>query len=96
MRKLVLALFGAVLGLGALAAAPAPAEAQGITVRIGGPGYYHRPVYHRPVYQRPYYRRSYYRPVYVRPVYYAPRCGVRVNRYWNGYGWVRERRRVCY
>jgi hypothetical protein len=92
MRKLVLALFGALVGLGAVAAAPAPAEAQGITVRIGGPGYYQRPVY----YHRPYYRRTYYRPAYVRPVYYAPRCTVRVNRYWSGYGWVRERRRVCW
>ena len=93
MRKLVLALFGALLGLGALAAAPAPAEAQ----RNHGPDRRTRLLSSA--------RLSSARlsaallpaellPArYVRPVYYARPCSVRVNRYWNGYGWVRERRR---
>ena len=108
MRKLLLGFFGALLGLASLAAAPSPAEAQGFSVTIGTPGYYGpRPVYrsyprYRPVYVRPapVYVRP--RPVYVRQNYYRPayygesRCTVRMHRYWDGYGWVRERRRQCW
>jgi hypothetical protein len=101
MRKLLPALFGAVLGLGALAAAPAPAQAQGFSVTIGGPGYYEpRPIYRpyrRPVYYRPApVYRPYPRPYSYRPAFYGERCESRIHRYWDGYGWVRERRRHCW
>jgi hypothetical protein len=101
MRKLLLALFGAVLGLGALATAPAPAQAQGFSVTIGGPGYYPpRPIYRpappRPVYYRPAPEYRPYRRHDYRPAYYGQRCESRIHRYWDGYGWVRERRRHCW
>ncbi|HEY8382943.1 MAG TPA: hypothetical protein VIL09_12420 [Microvirga sp.] len=99
MRKLLVGLAGALaLGFGAFGAAPA--QAQGFSVTIGTPGYYGpAPVYrsyprhraYRPY--RPY--PVYGRPVQYRPVYAGPRCVTRVNRYWDGYGWVSERRRIC-
>jgi len=65
--------------LGLAAFTPQPAQAQGFSIQFGSPGYYGRPVYG--------------------PGYgaygYGPPCFVRVVRYWDGYGWVRERRRVC-
>jgi len=96
MRKLLLGLAGvAALGLSTLAVGPAQAQSFSITV---GPGYDHphyRPYpVHRPyrAYDRPYYsRRVYHRPV----SWYGRDCVVRVNRYWDGFGWVRERRRIC-
>lgn len=94
MRKLTLGLFGALAALGAVAAAPPPAAAQ-VSVTIGTPGYYPPPAYrpYRPAYVAP---SPVYRPYpRWRRAYYAPSCVVRIHRYWDGYGWVRERRRVC-
>jgi hypothetical protein len=69
----------------------------------------YRPVYYRPapVY-RPYprYRPVHYRPapiyrsygpqrVFAPPVDYGPVCTTRVARYWDGFGYVSERRKVC-
>jgi hypothetical protein len=97
MRCFLLALAGAAtLGLGALAVEPA--QAQGFSISVGsGYGGYHRP-YHRPAYRPSYRRYGYYpRPVYYRPypVYYGRTCFTRVTRVWDGWGWVRQRVRVC-
>lgn len=101
MRRFLLGFAGAAaLGLAALA--PQGAQAQGFSVQFGTgygpsygyPGYYYGPA---PVYGRPVYGR----PVYGRPFYdddddhHPHRCVVRVTKYWDGYEWVRERRRVC-
>jgi hypothetical protein len=63
-----------------------------------------------PVYERPYrhwrrahyYRRAYrpyrpYRPAYFAPGYgYGVHCKVRRERYFNGFRWVTDVRRICY
>jgi len=92
MKRFLLGLAGAgALGLAAFA--PQSAQAQGFSVQFGGPGYYGRGPYIAS--DGPYYRRP-ADGYYGRPAYgYGPSCVVRVNRYWDGYGWVRERRRIC-
>lgn len=100
MRHLLAGLFAAVVGLGSMAAASVPAQAQEFSIRVGEPygpppGYrwhrrYERPVGFRPV---PVYRHY---PRYARPVYDAgPRCFIRTTRVWDGYGWELRRREVC-
>ena len=95
MRKPLLGLAAALLGLGTFGALPA--QAQGFSITVGTPGYYAPPV---PVYRpypayRPIYRPAYRPyPAYV-PAYYAPRCSVEVTRHWDGWGWVSRRRRIC-
>lgn len=106
MRKLVLGLSGAaVLGLAAIASQGA--QAQEVTVTFGsgfGSGYgshWDRPAYGYPAYERPGYSRPvHYDGGFGRPVYYErsferPRCFVRIDKYWDGDTWVRERRRIC-
>jgi hypothetical protein len=89
MRKLLFGLAGAAaLGLAGLASQPA--QAQGFSLQFGNPGYY----------GGPYYGPRVYGPgvgvgVYGDDYDYGPNCVVRVNRYWDGYQWVRERRRIC-
>jgi hypothetical protein len=96
MRKVLLGLAVAAIGLGASGAAPA--QAQGFSITVGTPGYYGPPA---PVYSPyPRYRPVYYRPAYPRypayvPAYYGPRCTTEVSRYWDGWGWVNRRHRVC-
>ncbi len=94
MRKTLFSLAGAAT-LGLAAFGPQPAEAQGFSIQFGSPGYYGRPYYGGPYYGRPVYGGYYGRPVYGPGYGYGPRCFVRVNRYWDGYGWVREKRRIC-
>ena len=96
MRKLVFALFGfAALGLGA--ATIQPAEAQPYYPGYGRhygppPGPHVRPLPRRYGWGAPAYRPyGYYRPAYYR----GPRCWVRPERVWTGYGWVRRPVRVC-
>lgn len=96
MKKRFLGAAGAA-ALGFAALASQSAQAQGLTVQFGGPGYYGRS-YGGPYIASdgPYYGGPAYGGYYGRPAYgYGPRCFVRVNRYWDGYGWVRERRRIC-
>lgn len=88
MRHLLIGLAAVVLGVGALTAAPAPAQAQGFSITVGEP-YGHRPVrrwdrpHHRPVYERRaserrayghrgYEHRGYEHRGYARPVYERP------------------------
>ena len=73
-------------------------------------GYRYRPRYrhgYAPIYERPYrhwrrdhyYRRAYrpYRPAYFGPGYgYGAHCRVRRERYFNGFRWVTDVRRICY
>ena len=100
MRRIFFGLIAAFLGFGALAAAPAPAQAQGFSITVGEPygpppvrriyRSYERPVYYRP---GPVYRHY---PRYARPAYYAgPRCVVRSSRVWDGFEWVVRRREIC-
>ena len=88
MRKIMFGLAGAA-ALGLAAFTPQPAQAQGFSIQFGSPGYYGRSYYGGPYYGRPVYGPGY--GAYG----YGPPCFVRVVRYWDGYGWVRERRRVC-
>lgn len=104
MRKLILGLAAAVT-LGLTALAPQAASAQGFSVTIGsgympvaGPYGYYPPPPRRGYYPPPrhgYYGRPYPPRAYYGRPYRGPRCVVRVNRYWDGYGWVSQRRRVC-
>ena len=104
MRKLLFGLFAAILGLGALAAVPEPAQAQGFSVTIGTPGYNGPRYYRRHHYRSHHYRSAFYEPSpvylrrrgYDRPAHYNPRCTIRVHRYWDGFTWVHERRRHCW
>jgi hypothetical protein len=106
MRKILFGLAGALaLGVGALASEPA--QAQGFSVTVGSPygygpayGYPPPPPRYAPAYgygrPGPAYRRYSRHP---RRVYYAPpapRCVIRRERQFDGFGWVSVRRRVCY
>lgn len=53
----------------------------------------HRPRYDRDHYDRRHSDRRSYRHAPRR--HYARDCVVRVQRFWDGYGWVSERRRTC-
>jgi hypothetical protein len=90
MRKILFSLAGAA-ALGLAGFVPQSAQAQGFSVQFGAPGYYGRPYYGGPYYGRPVYGYGAYGGGYG----YGPRCFVRINRYWDGYGWVREKRRIC-
>ena len=110
MRKILFGLAGALaLGVGALASEPA--QAQGLSITVGSPygygpayGYPPPPPRYVPAYRRPVpvYRdyggyRDY--PRRGRPVFYGPpghRCTIRRERHFDGYGWVKVKRRVCY
>lgn len=110
MRKFLLGVLG-LAAIGAATLPPAEAQAQGVTITIGNsgygayrlyPAYGPRPVYYgRPAYgYHHHHHPRWARPVPVRYGWrhhgYGPRCVVRVNRYFNGYTWVKSRRRVCY
>ncbi|CAD5298438.1 conserved exported hypothetical protein [Bosea sp. 62] len=100
LRKLVLGLSAAAalgvagLGMGAVTATPAEAQALGGGYGPhvwGGGGYYGRPRYG---YGGP--RYGYGGPRYgYGGGYYGPRCYVRPVRYWDGWGWVVRERRIC-
>ncbi len=94
MRKLILGSVGAAaMALAALVGAPQGASAQGFSITFGTghppvvrhydepPRYRHRP--HRYEHRR-----------YSRPRHYRD-CVIRTERYWTGYSWVTERRRIC-
>jgi hypothetical protein len=101
MRHALLSVLGAAsLGLCMLTAdaiTAAPAKAQGFSITVGSPyGYDPYPV---PPRRWGHWRRTHPRPVYYRPAYgggYDSACRVRVNRYFDGYSWVTERRRTCW
>ncbi len=109
MRKLITGFAAAVvLALSALTLAPQSASAQGfaITFGTGQPPmvrhYDDRPrVAPRPHYDRRHDDRRWDRRDDRRSWRHAPRqrfardCTVRVERYWDGYSWVSERRRIC-
>lgn len=106
MRKFLLGIAGAA-AIGAAALLPVAAEAQTVSITIGSGyapygGYNPYPVYRpRPVhYARPVYRHHHH-PRRAHPVRYGwghhgRDCVVKVNRYFDGYSWVKTRRRVCY
>jgi hypothetical protein len=101
MRHALLSVLGAAsLGLGMLTAeaiTAGPAQAQGFSITVGEP-YGYAP-YRVPPRRWGHSRRTYPRPVYYRPAYgggYDSACRVRVNRYFDGYSWVTERRRTCW
>jgi len=106
MRKILFGLAGALaLGVGALASEPA--QAQGFSITVGSPygygpayGYPPPPPRYAPAY-------GYGRAAFgigrvcasdgiceVAPP--APRCVIRRERQFDGFGWVSVRRRVCY
>ncbi|MGH6782280.1 MAG: hypothetical protein ACREB5_09260 [Sphingomonadaceae bacterium] len=98
LRKMLLGVAAAAT-LGGAVAVSAPASAQSVTFSFGSPGYYgygHRPVQYG--WGGGYYGRPHYgsRPDYGygRP-HYGPRCYVRPMRYWDGWGWAVEHRRIC-
>ena len=110
MRHLLLALFGAVLGLGALAARrrprPRASRSRSAGPAITGPSTAGpRSIPAGPPY-RPY-RRHYYRPAYYgrtcRPAHRYCAAGLLraalssrwTGRAWDGYGWVDAARRIC-
>lgn len=101
LRKLVLGLSAAAtlgvaaLGIGAVTATPA--EAQALSGGYGYPGsgsrHPYAPRYSNPGWGGGYYARPRY-GYYGRP-YYGPRCYYRPVRYWDGWGWVVRERRIC-
>ncbi|WP_439497029.1 hypothetical protein [Bosea sp. (in: a-proteobacteria)] len=100
LRKVLLGVAAAAT-LGTAAMTSAPASAQAVTFSFGSPGYGYgyRPVQYGPrwgygggYYGRPYY--GYGGGYYGRP-YYGPRCFFRPVRYWDGWGWVVQQRRIC-
>jgi hypothetical protein len=102
MRRLII---GPAAVLAFLALPVLPAHAQGLTVTFSSgenPGY--RPALFepaprpRPVYVSPgygYRHDRWRRRHQYRKAFYGPPCFIRVERYWNGHEWVRERRRIC-
>lgn len=95
MRKLILGLVGAgALGLAALA--PTGASAQSFSITIGS-GY--EPVqyygYPPPRYGHRHWRDRHHDRRWRHGRYVSQRCVTRVERYWDGFGWVKERRRIC-
>lgn len=102
MRKFIAGFAAAiVIALSTLTLTPQSASAQGfsITFGTGQPPmvrhYDDRPRYdHRPRYDdRRHHDRRSYRHAPRRHV--AQDCIVRVQRFWDGYSWVSERRRIC-
>lgn len=103
MRHALLSVLGAAaLGFGILAVdavTAAPAQAQGFSITVGEP--YGYDPYPRPRRHWGHRRRHHHndpRSVYYRPAYgggYGAPCRVHVNRYFDGYSWVTERRRIC-
>lgn len=98
IRSLVLA---AALGVGAIAAAPAPASAGDVRVgvRIGEPGYYSYRPHYRPYYRpyRPYYSYRYRpAPVYVAGPRYGRDCRTVRKTVWDGYRRIVKTTRTCY
>jgi len=108
LRKLVLGLSAAavlgVAGLGMGAVTATPADAQALSGGYGYPGSGSRhpfaPRYSNPgwggggYYGRP--RYGYGGPRYGwGGGYYGPRCYSRPVRYWDGWGWVVRERRIC-
>jgi Spy/CpxP family protein refolding chaperone len=94
MRKIITGFAtAAIVAVSALAFTPQTASAQGFSITFGtgqppmvryhdhGPRYDHRPV-----------RRSWRHG----PRHHSARdCAIRTERFWNGFRWVTEQRRVC-
>jgi hypothetical protein len=94
MRKIITGFAAAiVVAVSALAVTPQTAAAQGFSITFGtghppmvryhdhGPRFDHRPV-----------RRSYR---HAPRRHWAQDCVIRTERFWNGFRWVTEQRRVC-
>jgi hypothetical protein len=111
MRKLITGFAAAVvIALSALTLTPQTASAQGFSITFGTghppmvrhyddrqryappPRYNPRHSDHRRYDRRRHDSRS-YRP--APPHRFAQDCTVRIERYWDGYRWVSERRRIC-
>lgn len=97
MKKLVLALAASATVAAGTLSAPAPAQAGCVGCWVGAgvasglvAGAIIGSAAARPYYEGP----VYYGPGPA-PVYYEPACGWRRERYWDGYGWVVRRVRVC-
>lgn len=83
------ALLGALTLAGAALTTASPAAAQGFSVTFGSGYPFYGPGFYGP---RPYYG---YRPAYFGGYGPAPYCWTRPTRYWDGWGWVYGRQRIC-
>ncbi len=107
-RKLVLGIAAsAALGLGLLASGqPAAAQSWSVTIGSGHGSYGPAHGFYRPVRDEWGYRGGWGHgprhggwgpPPHARGYWHGgPRCHVRHVRYWDGWGWAVERRRVCH
>ena len=104
MRKLLLGVLGlAAIGLGA--ASVQPAQAQPYYGVRAGPVEFHGGHGPREYRGQGGYRSAYYpgphrgyggpRHGYYRQAFAGPRCFVRMERAWNGWGWVNRPVRIC-